>query len=83
MEGRAVLDLAEGLQLRRVRAMGARRIELMEFSDSVRSRLTAFGLFHEIISWQLRMFVPTDASGPAIIAKLMQRYTRGPGEEPE
>jgi putative transposase len=29
MEGRAVLDLAEGLQFRHVRAMGAHRIELL------------------------------------------------------
>ena len=31
MEGRTVLDLAEGLQLRRVRVMGAHRIELSGF----------------------------------------------------
>ncbi|MGK4456084.1 hypothetical protein, partial [Klebsiella pneumoniae] len=33
MEGRTVLDLAEGLQLHRVRVMGAHRIELSGFSD--------------------------------------------------
>ena len=74
MDGRTVLDLSEGLQLRRVRAMGAYRIELLGFSEAMRNRLTAYGLFHEIISWKLRMFVPTDASGPSIIAKLMERY---------
>ncbi|ODT30526.1 MAG: methylase [Hyphomicrobium sp. SCN 65-11] len=74
MDGRTVLDLAEGLQLRRVRAMGAHRIELLGFSDAMRNRLSAYGLFHEIISWKLRMFVPTDTSGPSIIAKLMERY---------
>ena len=31
-------------------------------------------LFHEIISWKLRMFVPIDASGPAILAKVLERY---------
>jgi hypothetical protein len=40
----------------------------------MRDRLTAYGLFHEIISWKLRLFVPTDASGPAILARVMDRY---------
>jgi len=29
-------------------------------------RLKAFGLMSEIISWKLRLFVPTGASGPEI-----------------
>ena len=61
LEGRTILDLAEGLQLRRVRVMGACRIELSGFTDTMRDRLRAYGLFREIISWKLRMFVPTDA----------------------
>ncbi|PWB83111.1 MAG: methylase, partial [Methylocystaceae bacterium] len=73
-DGRAVLHLADDLQLRRVRVMGANRIELSGFTDAMRERLSAYGLFHEIISWKLRMFVPVDASGPAILAKLMERY---------
>ena len=74
MDGRTILDLAEGLQLRRVRVMGANRIELTGFTDAMRDRLRAYGLFHEIISWKLRMFVPADASGPAILAKVLERY---------
>jgi hypothetical protein len=74
IEGKTVIDLAEGLQLRRVRVMGGHRIELSGFTDTMRERLTAYGLFHEIISWKLRMFVPTDASGPAILARVMDRY---------
>ncbi|HWB51250.1 MAG TPA: strawberry notch family protein [Stellaceae bacterium] len=74
MDGRTVLDLAEGLQLRRVRVMGANRIELSGFNDTMRDRLKAYGLFHEIISWKLRMFVPTDASGIAVLAKVLNRY---------
>jgi C-terminal domain on Strawberry notch homologue len=74
MDGRTILDLAEGLQLRRARAMGAHRIELTGFTDAMRDRLRAYGLFHEIISWKLRMFVPTDAAGPAILAKVLERY---------
>jgi hypothetical protein len=74
MDGRTVLDLTESLQLRRVRVMGANRIELTGFTDAMRDRLRAYGLFHEIISWKLRMFVPTDAAGPAILAKVLERY---------
>jgi hypothetical protein len=74
IDGRTILDLAEGLQLRRVRVMGADRIELTGFTDQMRDRLGAYGLFHEIISWKLRMFVPTDATGPAILAKVLGRY---------
>jgi len=74
MDGKTILDLTEGLQLRRVRVMGANRIELSGFTDAMRDRLRAYGLFHEIISWKLRMFVPTDTTGPAILAKVLERY---------
>ena len=39
IDGKTVLDLAEGLQLRRVRVMGANRIELTGFTDAMRDRL--------------------------------------------
>jgi hypothetical protein len=74
IEGRTILDLAEGLQLRRVRVMGANRIELTGFTDAMRDRLRAYGLFSEIISWKLRFFVPVDATGPEIIGKLLDRF---------
>ncbi|MCW5686924.1 MAG: strawberry notch family protein [Pseudolabrys sp.] len=74
IDGKTILELAEGLQLRRVRIMGANRIELSGFTDTMRERLSAYGLFHEIISWKLRMFVPTDASGSAVLSKVMERY---------
>ena len=54
--------------------MGANRIELTGFTDTMRDRLSAYGLFHEIISWKLRMFVPTDTSGPAILGQGLERY---------
>jgi len=74
MEGRTILDLAEGLQLRRVRVMGAHRVELSGFTDTMRDRLLAYGLFAEIISWKLRMFVPSDASGSEVLAKVLDHY---------
>ncbi|MBI1285607.1 MAG: methylase, partial [Thiobacillus sp.] len=74
IDGRTILDIAEGMQLRRVRVMGANRIELSGFTDAMRDRLRAYGLFSEIISWKLRVFVPTDASGPSILAKVLERF---------
>ncbi|TIQ36262.1 MAG: methylase [Mesorhizobium sp.] len=74
VDGRTILDLGEGLQLRRVRVMGAWRIELSGFTDIMRERLTAYGLFHEIISWKLRMFVPTDAAGIAVLDRVLARF---------
>lgn len=74
LDGKTILDLAEGLQLRRVRVMGANRIELTGFTDAMRERLSAYGLFHEIISWKLRMFIPTDAAGIDVLRKVLERY---------
>ena len=54
--------------------MHAHRIELVGFTDSIRDRLTVYGLFHEIIAWKLRMFVPTDERGAGVLARLMERY---------
>ncbi|MER8844370.1 strawberry notch family protein [Mesorhizobium australicum] len=74
MDGRTILELAEDLQLRRSRVMGAWRIELSGFTDTMRERLTAYGLFHEIISWKLRMFVPIDANGLAVLERVFDRF---------
>ena len=74
VDGHTILDLASGLQLRRARVMGANRIELSGFTDTMRDRLRAYGLFSEIISWKLRFFVPVDSSGPAILGKLLDTY---------
>jgi hypothetical protein len=72
--GRTILDLAEGLQLRRSRVMGANRIELTGFTDTMRERLRTYGLFSEIISWKLRFFVPVGEAGPEIIGRLLDRF---------
>jgi hypothetical protein len=74
LEGRTILELAEGLKLRRVRVMGTHRIELSNFTDCMRDRLRAYGLFGEIISWKLRMFVPTDATGASVLAKVLEGH---------
>jgi hypothetical protein len=40
----------------------------------MRERLRAYGLFSEIISWKLRFFVPADATGVAVLAKLVETW---------
>jgi len=47
---------------------------LSDFTDSMRDRLRAYGLFGEIISWKLRMFVPNDAEGAEVLAKVLDQY---------
>ncbi|MBN9013793.1 MAG: hypothetical protein J0H25_12335, partial [Rhizobiales bacterium] len=74
IDGRTILELADGLQLRRVRVMGANRIELSGFTEAMRDRLRAYGLFTEIISWSLRFFVPIDSTGPTVLSKLLDTY---------
>ena len=67
LDGRTVLELQDGLELRRVKVMGEFRVELSGFTDGMVERLKAIGLISEIISWKLRLFVPTGAHGPAIL----------------
>jgi hypothetical protein len=81
---RAILD-ADGKEAgmfevpaggRRYRALEllVNRIELSGFTDAMRDRLSAYGLFHEIISWKLRMFVPIDTGGVGLLSKVLERY---------
>jgi predicted RNA methylase len=74
LDGRTLLELRDGLTLRRARVMGAFRIELSGFTDGMVERLKAMGLLSEIIAWKLRLFVPTSANGSAILSALMERY---------
>jgi hypothetical protein len=40
----------------------------------MRDRLSGYCLFHEIISWKLRMFVPIDTGGVGVLSKAPERY---------
>lgn len=73
-EGRIVVNLAQGLQIRRVRVMHEFRIELSGFTDHMRARLTADGLFHEIIAWKLRMFIPMGPDGDVVLGRVLKTY---------
>jgi predicted RNA methylase len=74
LAGEATLHLAEGQALTRVRSMSVPRLELTGFNDLAIERLKAMGLMSEIISWKLRLFVPTGADGADVLARLMERY---------
>lgn len=74
VEGRSVVELADGLILRRVRVMSGHRVELAGFTEAMVSRLKATGLISEIISWRLRLFIPVGADGPAVLAQLTARH---------
>ncbi len=74
LDAGTTLDLAGGLRLHRVRVMGAYRIELAGFTEAMRDRLRADGLFGEIIAWTLRMFVPVNNGGVAVLARLLERH---------
>jgi hypothetical protein len=74
-EGHTVINLTDGLQLRRSRLMQVNRIELIGFGPTAVDRLKAMGLFSEIISWKLRLFVPDDTFlGTEVIERLFARH---------
>jgi predicted RNA methylase len=74
LDTRTILELQDGLSLRRAKVMGSFRIELCGFTEGMVDRLKAMGLISEIITWRLRLFVPTSDAGPSILAELMERY---------
>lgn len=50
------------------------RIALFGFTGGMVERLKAIGLMSEIISWKLRLFVPSGATGALILGMPMQRH---------
>lgn len=70
----ASIEIAEGQTLRRVRAMHEWRVELTGFNDLGVERLKSMGLISEIVSWKLRLYVPTGAVGGDVLEKLLDRF---------
>ena len=71
VDGGNVLHLSDGLQVRRARVMHEHRVELCGFTDAMRDRLRAYGLFAEIIAWKLRFFIPAGDNGATILKRVM------------
>ena len=74
LAGTIIAHLADGLDLRRVKVMGAHRIELGGFTSGMVGRLKAVGLFSEIIAWKMTLFVPVNDAGLAILQQLVTRH---------
>ena len=74
LEGKTVVQLAEGMELHRSRVMGVNRIELSGFTEAQKDRLKADGFFSEIIAWKLRLFCPTDSGGVKVLDQLLARF---------
>ncbi|MBN8803829.1 MAG: strawberry notch family protein [Sphingopyxis terrae] len=74
MSGEAALHLAQNQKLQRVRAMNDWRIELTGFNDLGIERLKSMGLISEIVSWKLRLYVPTGAVGADVLERLFDRF---------
>jgi predicted RNA methylase len=72
--GGVEIHLAESHVLKQVRAMGTPRIELTGFNDLGVERLKAMGLISEIVSWKLRLYVPTGAAGADVLRALLDRF---------
>ncbi len=68
------LLLDGGLAVRRSLVMGTHRVEIAGFTEGMIERLKADGCMSEIIAWKLRLFVPTNADGPAMLARVLARY---------
>jgi len=73
LEGKTMVQLAQGLELHRSRVMGVNRIELSGFTEAQKDRLKADGFFSEIIAWKLRLFCPVDHAGIAVLDRMLAR----------
>jgi predicted RNA methylase len=73
-EGKVTVRLADGLSLRRVRVMNDNRVELTGFTSGMVEALEARGLFGEIISWKMRLFVPVGEAGRSILESVVDRW---------
>ncbi|WP_298193094.1 strawberry notch-like NTP hydrolase domain-containing protein [Novosphingobium sp.] len=74
MSGESSLMLAQNQKLQRVRAMNDWRIELTGFNDLGVERLKTMGLISEIVSWKLKLYVPTGAVGVGVLEALLDRF---------
>jgi predicted RNA methylase len=69
------LPLRGGFALKRSLVMGEGRLELTGFTHTDIEQLKSFGLFSEISSWRLRLFIPAAReAGLPILERLLGKY---------
>ncbi|AQT47979.1 strawberry notch family protein [Bartonella choladocola] len=73
-DGNLKLNLADDLEVNRVRFMHEYRIEVLNHLPSMQDRLRAIGLFSEIKDSRRRLFIPNDHCGPKILQELLKAY---------
>ncbi|MBS0232167.1 MAG: strawberry notch family protein [Proteobacteria bacterium] len=77
------LTLEENLTLKKRLVMHLVRYEISGFNDGHVGWLKAQGCMSEIISYRLRVFVPTGEEGPAVLDRILKRYPHRPTTELE
>lgn len=70
----ATARLADDLQIRSVRVMHARRIEITGLTAAVLPRWKAEGLTTEIINYKTRAFIPVGPHGLALLEKILSSH---------
>ncbi|MGH6977761.1 MAG: hypothetical protein ACRED4_00470, partial [Brevundimonas sp.] len=70
----ATARLADDLQIRSVRVMHARRIEITGLTAAALPRWKAEGLTTEIINYKTRAFIPVGSHGLALLEKILSSY---------
>jgi hypothetical protein len=75
LEDGSSYNLARDLRLRRSRVMAENRVELsFAGGEDIFTILKGFGCMTEVIQYKRRAFIPANAQGPAILAKVLQRF---------
>ncbi len=67
--------LARGVRIRRSKVMGENRVELAhDGGPAIFDAMARLGCMTEIIQYRRRAFIPTSAEGPAILARVLERF---------
>ena len=77
----AALTLKQGLTIKKRLIMHVARFEVTGHPPAALDWLKAQGCMTEVISYRLRLFVPTGDDGQAVLGRLMARYPHAPATE--
>ena len=74
MAGGKSYRLEGGLHLGRRLQMGKPRIEVMGALTHTIPTYKAMGMFTEMVTYQMRLFIPTGAEGQATLERLLEKH---------